>query len=57
MRVSDKTLHEIEAALVEYQQEVQASSMTASTKHTYVLHAENFVRWLRGDFVPGARKQ
>jgi hypothetical protein len=30
--------------------------MTPSTKHTYMLHSENFVKWLKGDVVPGARR-
>ena len=57
MHVSSKALQEIETALREYEREVQASKMTPSTKHTYLLHTENFVKWLKGDFVPGARKQ
>lgn len=57
MRVGSKTLQEVEGALREYEQEVQASNMTPSTKHTYLLHSENFVKWLKGEFVPGARKQ
>jgi hypothetical protein len=57
MHVSSKTLDEIEAALREYERQIEASNMTPSTKHTYVLHSENFVKWLRGEFVPGARRQ
>ncbi len=57
MRVSSKTLQEVEEAHREYEKEVQASNMTPSAKRTYLLHAEHFVRWLKDDFVPGARKQ
>jgi hypothetical protein len=57
MRVSKKTLDEIEAALREYEKEVELSNMTVSSKQTYLLHSENFVKWLRGEFTPGWRKQ
>jgi|HubBroStandDraft_5_1064220.scaffolds.fasta_scaffold215933_2 hypothetical protein len=57
MHVSTKTLQEVEEALREYERDVQASDMTPSTKHTYLLHSTNFVRWLKGDFVPGGRKE
>ena len=57
MRVSSKALQEIEAAFREYEREVESSNMMPSTKKTYLLHAEHFVRWLKDDFVPGARKQ
>ena len=57
MHVSSKALEEIEAALREYEREVESSNMTPSTKHTYMLHSENFVKWLKDEFVPGLRKQ
>jgi Tfp pilus assembly protein PilX len=57
MRVSSEALQEIEAALREYEQEVESSNMTPATQHTYLLHSENFVKWLKGEFVPGARKR
>jgi len=57
MHVSSKTFEDVEAALREYEEEVRASNMTPSTKATYLRHAEHFVRWLKGDFVPGARKE
>ena len=31
--------------------------MTPSTKRTYLLHAENFVRWLSDDFNPGVNSR
>lgn len=58
MRVSGKALEEIEAALHEYEREIQSSrTMAESTKRTYLLHSTNFVRWLKGDFVPGVRNE
>lgn len=57
MRVSSKTLQEIEAAFREYEREVESTNITPSTKQTYLLHSENFVKWLKGEFVPGGRKK
>jgi hypothetical protein len=57
MRVTSKALQEIESAFRDYEREVESSNMTGSTKHTYLLHAENFLRWLKDEFVPGTRKQ
>jgi hypothetical protein len=57
MHVSSKTLEEVEAAYREYEHEVHASKMKASTKRTYLLHSENFVRWLKGEFTPGRRAE
>jgi hypothetical protein len=39
--------------LAEYEQEVNDSEMTASSKYTYNNGAEQFVRWTRGAFHPG----
>jgi uncharacterized protein (UPF0333 family) len=56
MHVSRQTLQEIESAFRVYEQEVQASNLTPKTKRTYLLYSENFVKWLKDDFVPGSRK-
>lgn len=54
MKVSAETLEEVELALDVYINEVEASLLRRATKHTYVMHAHNFVRWLKDDFEPGA---
>lgn len=57
MHVSHKTLQEVEEALRVYQNEVEScESLAPSTKRTYLSHCAEFVRWLKGDFVPGAKK-
>ena len=57
MHVSHKALQEVEEALRVYQNEVESSkSLAHSTKRTYLSHSAEFVRWLKGDFVPGAKK-
>jgi len=37
----------------EYKAEVENSPLSASSKNDYVLFAEQFVRWIDGDFIPG----
>jgi hypothetical protein len=53
--ISAEALHQIEEALRRYRVKVEASRLTNTSKHTYILHAEHFVRWLKGDFEPGGR--
>lgn len=55
MKVSPRALGEIRAALLEYEREVAESGVKPNTEKTYLLHADNFVRWLAGDFEPGRR--
>ena len=57
VEIRQDTLREVEGALRRYEAEVDAA-MTAgrlakTTHDTYLLHARNFVRWLKGDFEPG----
>ena len=55
LKISASALAEIEQAPVQYEREVDESNMTDSTKKTYKLHPNHFVRWLTGDFEPGVR--
>lgn len=45
----------IESKLKAYIEEVNATDLRETTKQTYITHATNFVRWINGDFEPGAR--
>ena len=47
----------VRMAFDEYRQEVNATNLTAASKHSYISHAEEFVRWIEGRFTPGTRKQ
>jgi hypothetical protein len=53
MQVTAQAVQEVEQALRRYEEEVGRSRLTEATKQTYLLHAGNFVRWLKEDFVPG----
>ena len=54
-KVSSRALCEIEAALKEYENEVNATNLAKNSKETYLSHANHFVRWLKGEFEPGER--
>ena len=53
-KISGESLYQVQAALENYEEAVNATSMTVESKKTYLLHARNFVRWLNDDFEPGA---
>lgn len=53
--ISPAALAEVRAALERYESEVRPTALTAASQPTYLLHASNFVRWLRGDLDPGER--
>jgi hypothetical protein len=54
--LSRSALSEIESALKEYGDAVLASDLSATSQGIYIDHATNFVRWIKGEFQPGARK-
>ncbi len=56
-QVSTTALCEVETALKAYYAAVETSDLTQSSQATYIDMANNFVRWLRGDFNPGSRKE
>ena len=60
MRTDKGTIAEMERLLEEYDIEVEAKRkkgiLKNKTARTYLLHAENFVRWCKEEFIPGARK-
>lgn len=56
MRISRGAMAEIEQALREYENEVDASNLSYAAKRIYESQANRFVRWLKGEFTPGERK-
>jgi len=54
-RISTATLFEVQAALRSYCAAVETSDLSQSSQATYINMADNFVRWLKGDFDPGSR--
>ena len=53
-KVKPETLREVEAAFDRYEAEVRAAGLQASAEKTYLVHSNNFIRWLRDEFTPGA---
>lgn len=51
-----RPIDDLDEKLREYIEEIEATSLSQNTKDTYILHATNFTRWCRGEFVPGSRK-
>jgi hypothetical protein len=54
-RLSPDALLEIELALSAYCSVVEQSGLTLSAQCDYIAKADNFVRWTKGEFVPGSR--
>ncbi len=54
-------ISELEKRLKEYEQVVEDKRanglMTESTVDTYLNHSRNFVRWCKGDFIPGEKNK
>lgn len=52
-------IREVERLLGEYEREVESARregrLADASARTYILHATNFVRWIRGDFEPGSQ--
>jgi hypothetical protein len=55
-RISTPALSEVQSALKAYWTVLETSELSAASKGIYMDMAENFVRWLKGDFTPGSRK-
>lgn len=56
MLISQSALSEIEFAFWKYGDVVLASYLGDSSKSTYIGQVSNFLRWIKGDFIPGYRK-
>ena len=55
MKSDAEFLIKIQELLQEYRSEVQTSNLTNLTKKVYIDNADNFVRWISNDFVPGQK--
>ncbi|MFO0858382.1 MAG: hypothetical protein U0640_13620 [Phycisphaerales bacterium] len=61
IRIKREALDEVERALEQYRELLATleaeGTLKPSAAHTYILHADHFVRWLKDDFEPGARNK
>jgi hypothetical protein len=55
-RITTAALSEVQSALKAYCAAVGTSDLSQASQGIYMDMAENFVRWLKGDFNPGSRK-
>jgi len=60
MKTDKYILREIERLYDLYQDEIKSLTekgvIMENTKKTYLLHSNNFVKWCKGEFTPGAKK-
>jgi hypothetical protein len=54
-RIATGVLFEVEAALRSYCDAVLESDLSEYSHDNYIRGADNFVRWLKGEFDPGSR--
>jgi hypothetical protein len=61
MKASQDFLKQLEQLFETYEQEVTAKMnsglLAKNTEQTYLLHSGNFVKWCRGEFIPGGRNE
>ncbi|MCS5422270.1 MULTISPECIES: hypothetical protein [Psychrilyobacter] len=61
MKVSKGLLKKLEELYSQYEKEVPKTEeneyLKANTRKTYLLHSNNFMRWLKNDFEPGERNE
>jgi len=46
---------EVMSALDSYWNALEESNLSDASKGIYMSQADNFVRWMRGEFIPGSR--
>lgn len=60
MKASSEFIKQLELLFEQYENEVLEKKhdgiLEENTARTYLLHSNNFIRWCRNDFVPGAKK-
>lgn len=56
MRVSDEFIKQLEELYQSYEKEIKGTKLATNTVNTHLYHSGNFVKWCRGEYVPGARK-
>jgi len=61
MKVSKGLLKKLEELYSQYEKEVPKAEeneyLKVNTRKTYLLHSNNFMRWLKNDFEPGERNE
>ncbi|WP_303966571.1 hypothetical protein [Sporosarcina ureae] len=59
MKANKEFQDQLENLLKQYERDVfeaqENGYLKENTSKTYLLHANNFTKWCKGDFVPGGR--
>jgi hypothetical protein len=55
VQISTRMRNTLESLLDEYYEDVNATELAPTSKRNYVAFAESFVRWVNGEFTPGAQ--
>ncbi|WP_229236103.1 hypothetical protein [Dyadobacter tibetensis] len=55
MKTNQKTVEELERLLADYIQVIEASDLRHLSANMYMTQSINFVRWVKGDYVPKGR--
>jgi len=53
-KISKRFMSQMWQLWEEYKDEVEGSLLASSSKTDYIMFAEQFCRWVEGDFHPGA---
>lgn len=57
MRASQEFIKQLEELFQTYENEVKATKLATNTVNTHLYHSGNFVKWCRGEYIPGASKR
>ena len=61
MKANKETIKKLEELLDDFEIEVNQAHedgyLKPNTVNTYIIYANNFVRWCKGDFEPGGRNK
>ncbi|WP_025764902.1 hypothetical protein [Dyadobacter tibetensis] len=55
MKTSEDTIEELERLLAAYIEEIDRSNLQSLSAQMYTTQSINFVRWVKGDYVPKGR--
>lgn len=59
MKTDQKIIEELDRLIIKYEVEIEQKRrngiLADKTAKTYLLHSNNFVRWCKGEFIPGER--
>lgn len=55
MKADPDTISQLRDLHSKYIHEIDSSNLTRLSAKVYKVHSENFIRWIEGSFIPGAK--